>query len=94
MAYRNSSTNANVTIFPYQSTTGAGFERYVIDSGIFTGHNNFGGRASWSELTEAFEGIKADDNDHGTHFAIIVTGIPLRRGESGQRQRGQGGLRE
>jgi cerevisin len=74
MAYRKSPTGANSTLFPYNSTAGAGVDIYVIDSGIFTGHNDFGGRASWGKSVKSFEGIKTDGNGHGTHLAAIAAG--------------------
>ncbi len=57
--------------YPY---TGAGVRVYVIDSGIRTTHNDFGGRAShgWD-----FVDNDADATDclgHGTHVAGIVGG--------------------
>jgi len=45
---------------------------YIIDTGIYDAHNDFGGRASF-----AFNGIDANNNDchgHGTHVAGIVGG--------------------
>jgi subtilisin family serine protease len=50
--------------------TGAGVRAYIIDTGINTGHTNFGGRASI-----AWDGIGDGNNDcngHGTHVAGTV----------------------
>ncbi|HEU0013953.1 MAG TPA: S8 family peptidase [Longimicrobium sp.] len=50
--------------------TGAGVRAYIIDTGINTGHSNFGGRASI-----AWDGIGDGNNDcngHGTHVAGTV----------------------
>ena len=51
------------------SATGAGVNVYVLDTGIRTGHNDFGGRAVAS--ADAFnDGQNAQDcNGHGTHVA-------------------------
>jgi subtilisin family serine protease len=54
------------TTYDY-TPTGAGVHAYVIDSGIYTGHNDFGGRAStgWDGILDGNE----DCNGHGTHVA-------------------------
>ena len=45
---------------------GSGVNIYVIDTGIRTTHNDFGGRASWGT---ACIGSQVDDHGHGTHVA-------------------------
>ena len=45
---------------------------YIIDTGIYTGHSQFGGRAS--NVYDAFGGSGADCNGHGTHVAGTVGG--------------------
>jgi len=52
--------------------TGSGVRVYVIDSGIETGHAEFGGRASVG--FDAFAGNGQDCNGHGTHVAGTVGG--------------------
>jgi len=54
--------------------TGAGVKVYIIDTGIRTSHNQFGGRASYGY--DAVDGsLPADDcNGHGTHVAGTVGG--------------------
>jgi cerevisin len=74
MAYRKAPTGANATIFAYNSTAGAGVDIYVIDTGIYIGHNEFGGRAKWGNSVQAYLGVKTDDNGHGTHLAAIAAG--------------------
>ena len=54
------------------SSTGAGVTAYIIDTGILTTHNEFGGRATWG--TTAVGGPDADCNGHGTHVAGTVGG--------------------
>jgi subtilisin family serine protease len=57
----------------YPSSQGQGVDAYIIDTGIYLGHNDFGGRATF--------GYKAnnswsnnDDQGHGTHVASTVAG--------------------
>jgi subtilisin family serine protease len=55
-------------------TSGTGVHVYIIDTGIRTTHQDFGGRASW-----AFSSVKGKDADidchgHGTHVAGTVGG--------------------
>ena len=52
--------------------TGADVRVYVIDTGIRTSHNQFGGRAS--NVFDAFGGSGSDCNGHGTHVAGTVGG--------------------
>lgn len=52
--------------------TGSGVRVYVIDTGIRTSHNEFGGRAS--NVFDAFGGSGADCHGHGTHVAGTVGG--------------------
>lgn len=52
--------------------TGAGISAYIIDTGIQTGHPEFGGRASVAY--DAIGGNGQDCNGHGTHVAGTVGG--------------------
>jgi subtilisin family serine protease len=65
---RNLPLNASYTY----NWTGSGVRVYVIDTGIRTSHNQFGGRAS--NVFDAFGGSGADCNGHGTHVAGTVGG--------------------
>jgi subtilisin family serine protease len=53
--------------------TGSGVTAYIIDTGIRTTHNDFGGRASWGTNTSG-DGNNSDCNGHGTHVAGTVGG--------------------
>jgi subtilisin family serine protease len=54
------------------SSTGSGVTAYIIDTGILTSHNEFGGRATWGTTTVG--GQSTDCNGHGTHVAGTVGG--------------------
>lgn len=54
------------------TSTGAGVTAYIIDTGILTSHNEFGGRATWGTTTVG--GQDTDCNGHGTHVAGTVGG--------------------
>jgi subtilisin family serine protease len=60
------------------NATGAGVNAYIIDTGIWTLHPDFGGRADnvYDALTGGLLGglIAEDCNGHGTHVAGIVGG--------------------
>lgn len=59
----------------YQYTAnGTGVHAYILDTGVFTGHPDFGGRAS-ADFTAINDGLGAGDcNGHGTHVAGTVGG--------------------
>jgi len=52
---------------------GAGVRAYIIDTGIRTTHQTFGGRAIWGTNTVG-DGNNTDCNGHGTHVAGTVGG--------------------
>jgi subtilisin family serine protease len=54
------------------TSTGAGVTAYIIDTGILTGHSQFGGRAAVAY--DALGGNGQDCNGHGTHVAGTVGG--------------------
>ena len=54
------------------NATGAGVHAYVIDTGIRTTHQQFGGRAV--AVFDSFGGNGQDCNGHGTHVAGTVGG--------------------
>lgn len=54
------------------TSTGSGVRAYIIDTGIRTSHNDFGGRASFG--VNYAGGSNSDCNGHGTHVAGTVGG--------------------
>jgi hypothetical protein len=55
--------------------SGEGVTVYIIDTGIWASHTEFGGRASCAkDFVEEAGGNCRDDNGHGTHVAGIVGG--------------------
>jgi subtilisin family serine protease len=54
------------------TTTASTVYAYVIDTGIYTAHSDFGGRAT--NVYDAFGGNGQDCNGHGTHVAGTVGG--------------------
>jgi len=51
---------------------GQGVDAYVIDTGIYTSHTDFGGRASWG--VNYVDSQNSDCNGHGTHVAGTIGG--------------------
>ncbi|MER6910748.1 S8 family serine peptidase [Streptomyces sp. NPDC000594] len=61
------------TTYTY-NTTAAGVNAYIIDTGIRTGHSDFGGRASVGTDTVGGGQNGQDCHGHGTHVAGTVGG--------------------
>lgn len=59
--------------YVYEDEAGKGVMIYVIDTGIFIGHQDFEGRAIWG-TTIPKESPNDDDQGHGTHVAGIAAG--------------------
>nr|POF14199.1 cuticle-degrading protease [Quercus suber] len=59
--------------YVYDNSAGAGTFSYIIDTGIYTAHNDFGGRATFA-ANFAGDNNKTDGNGHGTHVAGTTGG--------------------
>lgn len=57
--------------YAYPPTSGAGVTVYVVDTGVFTTHNEFEGRAKWGKSFIPEEGNR-DFDGHGTHVAGTI----------------------
>lgn len=61
---------AGSTSYVYDDSAGVGTCSYVIDTGIYTAHSQFGGRATF--LYNAVDSSNTDGNGHGTHVAGTI----------------------
>ena len=68
---RISHQNTGSTSYTYDSTAGANTCVYVIDTGIYTAHTEFEGRATFL-ANFVGDGSNTDGNGHGTHCAGTV----------------------
>lgn len=64
------------SVYNYRQDDGAGTTVYVLDTGIFLEHNDFGGRASHGYTVAPIDVNEGDEdlNGHGTHCAGTVMG--------------------
>ncbi|SPO01646.1 related to Alkaline proteinase [Cephalotrichum gorgonifer] len=65
-----SHTTPGHTSYLYDSTAGQGTYAYVVDTGIYTAHSSFEGRATWGY--NAADNVNSDGNGHGTHCAGTI----------------------
>jgi subtilisin family serine protease len=59
--------------YTYPTTAGSGVTAYVIDTGIYVDHNDFGGRASFGWKADN-SWSNSDGNGHGTHVTGTIIG--------------------
>jgi subtilisin family serine protease len=70
---RVSHRNQDATSYIYDSTAGSGSTVYVVDTGIYIAHSQFGGRASWG-ANFISGSANTDENGHGTHCSGTIAG--------------------
>ncbi|RYP56442.1 hypothetical protein DL769_009914 [Monosporascus sp. CRB-8-3] len=68
ISHREKGSNTYV----YDDSAGEGTCAYVIDTGIYTDHEEFGGRATF--LANYIDNDNTDGNGHGTHVAGTIGG--------------------
>ncbi|KAI0169382.1 alkaline proteinase [Hypoxylon sp. FL1284] len=68
ISHRNNESQSYI----YDSSAGKGTFAYVIDSGVWETHEQFGGRAEI--VYNAINDVMADDLGHGTHVAGTIAG--------------------
>lgn len=59
-------------IFNHDAQAGRGVTAYIIDTGIYTQHSEFEGRATWGFDAVNTPSPETDQNGHGTHCAGTV----------------------
>lgn len=68
---RISHVSKGSTSYIYDTSSGSGTCAYVIDTGIYTSHPDFEGRATFL-ANYAGDGANSDGNGHGTHVAGTI----------------------
>ncbi|KAF7879206.1 hypothetical protein EAF04_000404 [Stromatinia cepivora] len=63
----------STTSYIYDSTTGSGTTVYVVDTGVYAAHSQFGGRASMG-ANFISGSANTDENGHGTHCSGTIAG--------------------
>ncbi|KAF9275906.1 hypothetical protein BGZ68_010378 [Mortierella alpina] len=58
----------------YNEKAGTGVTAYVVDSGVYLAHSDFGGRATFGANLIPGSTNNTDENGHGTHVASTIGG--------------------
>lgn len=73
ISHRHSLTLGTFSKYLYSATGGEGVDVYVIDTGTYTDHLDFEGRAHWGKTIPANDD-DVDGNGHGTHCSGTIAG--------------------
>ncbi|KAF4626830.1 hypothetical protein G7Y89_g11324 [Cudoniella acicularis] len=73
ISHRGSLGFSNFNKYLYAADAGEGVDVYVIDTGTYTDHVDFEGRAHWGKTIPAGDSDE-DGNGHGTHCSGTVAG--------------------
>lgn len=73
ISHRNKLGLATFNKYLYSAEGGEGVDVYVIDTGTYTEHVDFEGRAHWGKTTPPYEEDE-DGNGHGTHCSGTIAG--------------------
>ncbi|SJL04313.1 uncharacterized protein ARMOST_07676 [Armillaria ostoyae] len=74
-ALGSSDTSALTYRYNYDPSGGAGVDVYVVDTGIYTAHSTFGGRASWGATFGGY--TNADGNGHEASGKPSIVSLSL-----------------
>ncbi|KAF9473509.1 serine protease [Pholiota conissans] len=66
----STSTSSLTFSYTYDASAGSGVDIYIVDTGVYTAHSQFGGRAIWGATFGGY--ASADGNGHGTHCALSL----------------------
>ncbi|KAF9531518.1 serine protease [Crepidotus variabilis] len=58
--------------YTFDETAGNGVDIYVVDTGVYLNHTQFGGRARWGISVDGYPEV--DGHGHGTHIAGTAAG--------------------
>ncbi|KAI0600353.1 peptidase S8/S53 domain-containing protein [Biscogniauxia sp. FL1348] len=67
------SQRSGTSAYTYDDSAGEGTCAYIVDTGIYTAHSEFEGRATW--LANYADSTNSDGNGHGTHVAGTVGSV-------------------
>ena len=73
ISHRKQLSFATYDKYLYSLDGGEGVDAYVIDTGTYVDHEDFGGRATWGK-TIPTDDIDEDGNGHGTHCSGTIAG--------------------
>lgn len=73
LSHRKALSLGSFNKYIYDDEGGEDVTSYIIDTGVYTEHNDFGGRARWGK-TVPFGDVDEDTFGHGSHCAGTIAG--------------------